>query len=59
MRRVVAHAKLLSDDRRNAACGPDGTAEAERFGTAGQQRRNLGSLLVGQLGLRAGRRLTA
>jgi hypothetical protein len=45
---VVADPELASDDRRHPLGGPDLPTEAERFGAAGQEERQLLPLLIGQ-----------
>jgi hypothetical protein len=54
---MIADAKLLSNDCRDALGGPDLPDEAEGFGTPGEQMRELCELLGGQPGRRAGWRL--
>jgi hypothetical protein len=54
---VVANAKLLSNDCRDALGGPDLTEKAEGFGTPGEQTVELCTLLGAQPGRGAGRQL--
>jgi hypothetical protein len=55
MVRIVADAKLFSDDRRDALGGPNFPDEAEGFRTSGKQTGKLCELLGGQPGRGAGR----
>lgn len=45
MCRVIGDAKLLLDQSRYAATGPNGSAKAKGFGTLGQQSHELATLL--------------
>lgn len=52
MCRVVADPELALDDNGYSLGGPDISTKAERFGTACQESRNLGTLLGAQAWLR-------
>ncbi len=55
---MVADAKFLADDHRDALGRPDLAEEAEGFGAQGEQTRELGELFGGQSRCRARRRLS-
>jgi hypothetical protein len=59
MRRMVTDAELVTDQVRNAAAGPDRATKAAGFGTPGQQRDELRTLVCRQQRRWAGRRVVA
>ncbi len=59
MGRVIGHAKLLMDQVRDAAAGPDRSSKAEGFCSLLQQTNELSVLVGRQQGGRARRRVVA